>query len=70
MKECPFCGALVKPRSIDFNFNSLSKNWILFHNCNVDSEDSQMGILISAKTEQEVIDIWDGRYEEQKSESL
>jgi hypothetical protein len=72
LRKCPFCGGKITTNGLapDLDYNELAGKWMLHHVCLHDVDFTNgVSILISGE-KQEVIDKWNGVYEEQESESL
>lgn len=67
LRRCPFCKKEVKDTRPYLHFNEKLNKWVLNHYCN---GTEAVTIDVYGKTEQEVIDKFNGIYEEQTSESL
>ena len=69
LRKCPFCGSEITTDGIcpELDYNELAGKWILHHACLHDDDFTNgVSVLISGE-KQEVIDKWNGVYEEQKS---
>ena len=71
MRKCPFCEKEVAESYPHLMYNQQIGKWVFDHWCE-GNERNEMPVVITVygKTEQEVIDRWNGVYEEQESESL
>ena len=70
MRNCPFCNEKAK-RGFPHFYLMEDGDWVFSHHCKLKPFPSLTGcITIYGASEQEVIDIWNGVYEEPKSESL
>ena len=67
LRRCPFCKKEAEDRYPYLGYNDFLDEWILDHRCD---EVNAVCITVYGKSEQEVIDKWNGIYEEQTSESL
>ena len=73
LRKCPFCGGEVTESGFvpDFSYHKDMEKWLLHHACLHDEGFKHgVSVWITGETEQEVIDKWNGVYEEQTSESL
>lgn len=65
LRACPFCKKRLEDGvCLGVHYNQGLDKWLLDHWCN--QKDATMGVIITVygKTEQEVIDKWNGDYEE------
>ena len=72
LRKCPYCGKkiIVEGLAPELDFNECSGKWILFHAC-LHNENFENGVSIMISGEkQDVIDKWNGVYEDKKSEGL
>lgn len=67
LKDCPFCNKAVVD---DVHYNELNERWIFSHYCKTIPNKLSVTIDIYGKSEQEVVDLWNGEHENQKSKSL
>jgi hypothetical protein len=68
LRNCPFCNKDVNDDLLGVHYSEGIKKWVFAHYC-----DGAKGVTIDVygETEQEVIDKWNGLYEEdKKSEGL
>ena len=67
LRRCPFCRKEVKDSYPYLAYFEELDKWVLSHYCN---KTNAATIDVYGKTEQEVIDKWNGIYEDEESESL
>ena len=67
LKDCAFCNNAVDD---NVHFNGFNKRWIFNHYCKTIPGRLSVTIDIYGESEQEVVDLWNGNHENQKSESL
>lgn len=67
LRRCPFCKKEVEDTHPYLHYNASLHKWVLSHYCN---KTEAVTIDVYGKTEQEVIDKWNGIYEDEESESL
>jgi hypothetical protein len=70
MRNCPFCKKEVEDGWPYIHYTEIIDKWVFDHYCNPDKPTTDVCITIYGKSEQEVIDKWNGEYENQESESL
>lgn len=72
LRNCPFCKKEVKEYYPYLHFNENMEEWIFSHNCEHTEDAFEVCITVYGKTEQEVIDKWNGgeSVEVEESESL
>lgn len=70
LRNCPFCGADVNTDipCLGVHFNKLIGKWIFSHQCSPDPKALTVDVTVWGKTEEEVVDKWNGEVE--TSESL
>lgn len=69
LRKCPFCGKEVDGGYPFLHYNELMGKWFFDHWCDMENP-TTLWVSCQGETEQEVIDKWNGVYEEQESESL
>ena len=66
MRNCPFCQKDVNDDFFGVHFNKLIGKWIFNHACDPMNATMDVDITVYGKTEQEVIDKWNGVQHEQE----
>lgn len=66
MKPCPFCGKKITEDDSVFGVHFIgdSHGWVLNHFCHKHTEKLDVVLTVYGDTKEEVIERWDGRYEE------
>ena len=71
LRNCPFCKKDVNHeiKELNVHYNKMIGKWIFFHTCSPRATDC-VNVCVYGDSEQEVIDKWNGVYEDKTSESL
>lgn len=72
LRKCPYCRSKIITEGIcpELDYNDLAGKWMLHHFClHEDDFTNGVSIMISGD-KQDVIDKWNGVYEDEESESL
>lgn len=64
LRKCPFCGEEVKAEYPYLDYLKNLEIFMLAHYCPHGSGGISVGVSVYGKTEKEVIDKWNGVYEE------
>ena len=70
LRNCPYCGAEVDESDVYLHYNKRIDKWIFDHWCNKEDPCNGVFVTVYGKTWQEVIDKWNGVYEDKTSKSL
>jgi hypothetical protein len=73
MRNCPFCKAEVEAENSIYgvHYNRLCGKWLFSHQCKTTSGlPVELDITVYGMTEQEVIDRWNNRHEDEESEGV
>lgn len=66
LRRCPFCKAEVEDEYPYLHYNEILDKWVLDHWCDKNVSTDGVYITVYGKTEQEVIDKWNGVWHEQE----
>lgn len=72
LRKCPYCGGVVGEGFPYMHYHEGMDKWVLSHSCGFNKNfEFGVSVWVTGKTEQEVIDFWNGVKDEvQESESL